>query len=110
MDLNRWLLVGVLALIAAFSVPLILRRVPPNELYGLRTPRTKSNPAVWYPANVFAGWAMTIAAAISTMLVFALPWDAELWLLPVIVLVPALTAVGAAYLYLRRLDETGTLR
>jgi len=42
-------------LIAALAVPLILGKIPPNPLYGFRTPRTLSDPAVWYPANAYAG-------------------------------------------------------
>ena len=42
-------------LLAVLSVPLILRRVPPNGMYGFRVPQTLSDPDVWYDANAFAG-------------------------------------------------------
>ena len=42
-------------LIAALSLPLILGKVPPNLWYGFRTPRTLSDPSIWYPANSYAG-------------------------------------------------------
>src|SRR5262245_39900795 len=61
------------AVIAAVSVPMILRKVPPNPAYGFRTRLTMSSPEIWYPANAFAGWALLVAAAISV---------AALWLLP----------------------------
>jgi uncharacterized membrane protein len=51
-------------LIAVLGVPLILRKVPPNALYGFRTPRTLSSPDIWYPANAFSGAAMLVAAII----------------------------------------------
>ena len=54
-------------LIAAASVPLILRWVGPNPIYGFRTPRTLSSPEIWYPANAFAGWALLISAAVSAV-------------------------------------------
>jgi uncharacterized membrane protein len=48
-----YLLAGLL--IAGISWPLIVGKVPPNSLYGFRTPRTLRDPAVWYPANAYAG-------------------------------------------------------
>ena len=51
--------------VAAASIPLIMNFVPPNRLYGFRTPRTLSNPEVWFRVNHFAGWALLVAAAMS---------------------------------------------
>lgn len=45
-------------LLVALSIPLIRGRIPPNGLYGFRVRRTLENPAVWYPANRYAGWLM----------------------------------------------------
>jgi hypothetical protein len=44
------------ALAVALAVPLIRGRVAPNGVYGLRTPETLADPAVWYPANRRSGW------------------------------------------------------
>jgi uncharacterized membrane protein len=41
--------------LAGLSVPLILRKIPPNGLYGFRTPATVENPQIWYKVNVYAG-------------------------------------------------------
>ena len=52
------------ALLAALAVPLIRGKVPPNPLYGFRTPRTLADPAVWYPANRHAGrWMLATGIA-----------------------------------------------
>lgn len=48
------------ALILA-SVPMIIGTVPPNRWYGFRTPRTQSDPKVWYPANRIAGQYLAFA-------------------------------------------------
>jgi len=48
--------------IAAVSVPLILRAVPPNRWYGFRTTRTLSNDKLLVLANHLAGWAFLAAA------------------------------------------------
>jgi uncharacterized membrane protein len=50
---------GVLLILA--SVPMITERVPPNRWYGFRTPRTQSDPKVWYPANRMAGQYLAFA-------------------------------------------------
>ncbi len=53
-------------LIAGLAVPLVAGRVPPNPWYGFRTPRTLRDPAVWYPANAYAGrWLLAAGIVIS---------------------------------------------
>jgi hypothetical protein len=42
-------------LLAGLSVPLILQKIPPNGLYGLRVRSTMENPQVWYKVNAYAG-------------------------------------------------------
>ncbi|HSU68836.1 MAG TPA: SdpI family protein [Tepidisphaeraceae bacterium] len=55
---------GVLGiLIVGFGIPLARGKVAPNRLYGFRTRKTLSDPAIWYPANRFAGRGL-IAAGI----------------------------------------------
>ena len=49
-----WML-ALAALFFAVSVPLALGKVPPNRLYGFRTPRTLADDRVWYPVNRVAG-------------------------------------------------------
>lgn len=44
--------------IIAISIPMVLGKVPPNGLYGFRTPKTLSSSEVWYPANRMSGWFM----------------------------------------------------
>src|SRR5579875_1055107 len=46
-------LLGMLCVVLA--IPLLQRRVPPNLLYGFRTPKTLRNEAIWYQANAYAG-------------------------------------------------------
>ena len=53
---------GILLILA--SVPMIAERVPPNRWYGFRTPRTQSDPKVWYPANRIAGQYLAFAGLV----------------------------------------------
>jgi len=98
-----WVACGI---IAAASIPLILRRVGPNFIYGFRTPRTLSSPEIWYPANAFAGWALLIAAAVSAVGLSLIPEQflSETWVPLVLFLAPLAVAIASCFWYLRRLD------
>ena len=71
-------LVGVL--FVGLSIPLIQKRVAPNRYYGFRTPKTLSNPEIWYEINRISGTDLFIAGALITfssltMLVLAQAWN-----------------------------------
>lgn len=51
-------------LLAGLSIPLILRRVPPNHFYGFRVPKTINNPDIWYEINAYAGQRLLVAGLI----------------------------------------------
>jgi len=55
--------VGCALMFAALSVPLILRRVPRNVVYGFRTRATLEDDAVWYAANAHFGRGLLGASA-----------------------------------------------
>src|SRR5258706_2567116 len=107
MNLSTLLQIGA-GVIAVVSIPLILKMVPPNHLYGFRTPSTLANRALWYRANTFAGWALLIAAVAS----IALTVGADGGALPgvafgaVTFVLPLLIAVVACLLYLPRITST----
>lgn len=42
-------------LLVLLSVPMILRKVKPNYLYGVRIAKTLNNPKLWYETNEYAG-------------------------------------------------------
>jgi hypothetical protein len=96
-------LLGSCALLAIISVPLILKAVPPNSVYGFRTNLTLSSPGIWYPANAFLGWALLAAAMISGTALLILPATADRWLVWAAFLVPVLGAVAASFLFLGRI-------
>jgi len=103
MDDRRILLISVCGIVGALSVPLILKKVRPNPLYGFRTPRTLSNPEIWYPANAFAGWAMLIGAVTSAGVLAVLPKSSRPLVAVLVLVVPLGIAVVASVLYSRRL-------
>jgi uncharacterized membrane protein len=55
----------LLALITiAISIPLVLRKVPPNVVYGVRTRKTLSDARIWYEANYRGGVALIVAGIV----------------------------------------------
>jgi uncharacterized membrane protein len=55
------------------SIPLMLRLVPPNRIYGFRVPSTLRNRSVWYDANARAGWQMSLMGLVMVLLELLLP-------------------------------------
>lgn len=61
-----YLITGMLVTILGF--PLLYRKVKPNPWYGFRTPRTLSDPKIWYAVNQYAAkW--LVVAGISFLIV-----------------------------------------
>jgi uncharacterized membrane protein len=63
-------------LLAALSVPLILRKIGPNPLYGFRVKRTLEDPAVWYPVNAYAAKRLLVVGlviSVSAILLYFVP-------------------------------------
>jgi len=60
-------------LILIMSLPLILRLIPRNPVYGVRLPKTVSDDTLWYRANRFAGWMFVLASAIYLVVAVVAP-------------------------------------
>jgi hypothetical protein len=93
------------ALIGLASVPLMLGLVPPNKYYGVRTRLTLGNPEIWFRANCFAGWALFVAALVSTLIYVAAPDYRSGRSFPGLLafVAPLAVALAATFIYLRRL-------
>jgi uncharacterized membrane protein len=64
-------LVTILAcdiIFAIIAIPLILRKVPRNVVYGFRTRATLENDFVWYEANAYFGRLFLISSFVSALL------------------------------------------
>ena len=104
-----WLLAACI-LTAATSVPLALRLVPPNSIYGFRTRFTRSDPRVWYDANAFVGRLMVAASIASAATLLWSPLPVEGWIPTAVVLIPMALVTLAGFVYLRHLRETAERR
>ncbi|ROP59280.1 SdpI/YhfL family protein [Enterobacter sp. BIGb0383] len=89
-------------ILMAIALPLVMQKIKPNHLYGVRTAFTLSNKTVWYQANRFWGIAM-IASGLAFFLLSALlgNWRADadeqhvsIALFLVTVLLPAVLTMG----------------
>jgi hypothetical protein len=52
--------VGMGLLLSALAIPLMLRKVGPNPIYGFRVKQTHEDPDVWYEVNAVAGKGMLV--------------------------------------------------
>jgi uncharacterized membrane protein len=53
------------ALFIALSIPLVLRKVGPNVVYGYRTRATLGDEELWYAANEYFGGRFIVASLVS---------------------------------------------
>jgi hypothetical protein len=51
--LVMFLISGVI--LVALSIPMIMGKVAPNDIYGFRVPDTMNNPRIWYAVNAYSG-------------------------------------------------------
>ena len=60
------------ALFVILAIPLILRKVPRNVIYGFRTCATLADDFVWYEANAYFGRGLVVSSLISAAAVLML--------------------------------------
>ena len=111
MTLLLSLFVAAGLLLIALSLPLIWGKVGPNLWYGFRVRRTLRDPAVWYPANAFAGKCLLyvgLAIAAAAVLFYFVPGiDVEGYarVVAVVALVGAAITVALSLRYLATVDR-----
>ena len=100
---------GCAALFIAVALPLILRKIPPNRVYGFRVPTTLNDPTAWYEANdTFGRWfiaATIVMTAVVYLLYATRALDANAFMIATLVAIvaPAIVGTIAAFSRLRSL-------
>ena len=100
-------ILGSSALLILVAVPLALRKIPRNIVYGLRTRATLSNEETWYSANVHFGrglivWSLVAdGAAIGLRALGPLPPRSILTASVVLITAPGFIAMAATLLHIR---------
>jgi uncharacterized membrane protein len=103
--LTTVVLLIVCALIAAAAVPLMLKLVPPNPVYGVRTEKALASAEIWYRVNVFGGRALLAAAAVAALLLITYSGTLlkSSWSQLIAFVLPITVAVVATLVYERKL-------
>ena len=65
-------ILGCDAVLAAIALPLALRKVRRNFVYGFRTPATLSDDRIWYEANAHFGRGLLVASIVGAAAIVAL--------------------------------------
>ena len=92
-------------LIAVVGIPLGLRLIPPNPVYGVRTDRTLSDESAWFEVNRVGGWALVGAAGLSAVIVMAYQgtWLRVWWSQWLVLLILVGAAVGFTLYFERKM-------
>jgi hypothetical protein len=76
MELIVSMYIGTGLLLCILSIPMILKKVKPNGLYGFRVKKTLENPDIWYAVNCYSGkWLLAtgLITIISTIVLAYVP-------------------------------------
>lgn len=99
-------------IIAAVAIPLMLRLIPQNPLYGMRTERTLTQASVWFEVNAFGGRALLIAAGVAALLIMVYQgtWLRSGWAQLLVLVLAIAAAVAATLVFERKLPRRPPLR
>ena len=100
---------GLGALLVVASIPLILRIVPMNRVYGVMVPQSYKSERNWYAINAYGGWLLLLYGA--ALVAFSYigrglappptsPWTAVYVAGPMLLFLPLVGRINA---YARRL-------
>lgn len=95
------------AVVAIAAVPLLLKLVPPNPIFGFRTARALDDSVVWFAVNKFLGRALLIAMGVAALalMFYSGTWLRSGWAQLATVLVPLAAAIGATFVYQGKLTK-----
>jgi hypothetical protein len=106
-------LLGVSLVSIVIGIPLALRKIPRNAIYGFRTRTTMNSDELWFSANAHFGRGIIIAsigssmAATGTYLLRPLPPEFIVPASVLIMVLPSLIATLATLRHLRNLRCSG---
>jgi hypothetical protein len=69
-DKGFYTILGCSALLVLVAIPLALRRVPRNVIYGYRTRTTLTDDVIWFEANAHFGRRLIVASLCGTLAAF----------------------------------------
>lgn len=102
---------GLGAAIILVDLPLVLRLVPPNRLYGVRLPEAFTSKRHWYAVNAYGGWWLLLFGVFLAAFGYltrqaapppSSPWAVLYLVVPLAAIFPVLARIKA---YARRLPR-----
>lgn len=102
--------IGTGALFVGMSIPLIKRKIPPNELYGFRAPAAFANESVWYDINEYSARLMrsvgvAILAAVPVLLILEVDETLFAMIMIGIILAGTIVMIVRSFIHLRKLTN-----
>jgi membrane-associated PAP2 superfamily phosphatase len=99
-------------IVAAVAVPLMLRLIPPNPLYGVCTERTLTQQSTWFEVNAFGGRALLIAAGIAALLIMVYQgtWLRSGWAQLAVFVIAIVAAIASTLVFERKLPRRAPRR
>ena len=96
-------------ILAGLAVPLVLYKIPPNGLYGIRSRSTTDDPKLWYEVNAYAGRRLLVTGlgtALGSTILYYLSASVEEYALSClgIFLALFLWTVITSFLYIRNIS------
>ena len=104
---------AVSLILVAVAVPLALRMVPRNGVYGFRTRATMSNSDLWFSGNAYFGRCLIVTTTCGWLLAVAayvfrpLPAEAVVPASVLFMVLPGLVSTLVTLRYVRRRRATG---
>lgn len=107
-DKGFYTILGIATLLVVLAIPLALRKVPRNPVYGYRTLAAMASDEVWYAANAYFARTLIMASLCSAFLGWVVdtlrPFSMDAYL-PVSVLIIAMPPFIAAIATRRYVDS-----
>ena len=99
-QLVMWILGGVGVLFIGIGIPLVLEKIGPNGLYGLRLAKAFTSDAIWYASNKVMGYDLIVAGAVIAAALAVLARKGSQWFslkqLPFVALIIIVVATAGA--------------
>ena len=110
-DKGFFTILGCSILLVLIAIPLALRMVPRNVMYGFRTRTTLTDDAIWFEANAHFGRRLVVASlcgALAAYLIYRFQPFSPQTFLPVslvVLIAPTLLATLSTARYIRLLNN-----
>lgn len=102
--------IGTGLLFIGLSIPLIKRKIPPNDAYGFRAQAAFSSESVWYDINEYSARLMrsvgvVILTAVPVLLILEIDETTFVMIMIGIILIGTIIMIVRSFMHLRKLTK-----